>query len=84
MTTFLQTFSDEGIFGPACSGPPFILQYLLRVLPPLQFRRPLPSKTSDLLLPVLSHVAPLPFSLINSSLHPFWLLHSDSHLLQFF
>ncbi len=33
---------------------------------------------------VLSHIAPLPFSLINSSLHPFWLLHSDFHLLQFF
>ncbi len=70
MATFLCMFRNDGIFSPACWGggarppPPFTLLYLP---PPFELPRhfqPLPSNTIDRKLPVLSHDAPLLFSLV--------------------
>ncbi len=70
MTTFWVRFPDDGtcIFGPACWGVKVLAHLLSHCLPsPLELPRPpqpLTSKANERELPVLSHIAPLPFSLV--------------------
>jgi hypothetical protein len=63
--TFLRTFNHDGFSAQLRAGElahPFSL-YLPRPLELGRPFRPLPSKTSEILLPVLCHIAHLPFSL---------------------
>ncbi len=62
MATFLRTFSHDGILVQLGEGWGVHALPLSLYLPPrIKLGRPLSGKTSKRKLPVLSHVAPLPF-----------------------
>ncbi len=69
MVTFLRTFRDDGIYAQLAEGGVYMIAHPLHSIYPLSGRVTsppvtLPSKTGEIQLPVLCHIAPLPFSLI--------------------